>query len=102
MNIQQATTSYESWMRTHTTVVDSDLRSKREQMKSALFLFFRGTFYRWAQLWREICSDLNRAPRVIAVGDLHVNSFGTWRDAEGRMAWGVDDFDDSYPLHYNM
>jgi hypothetical protein len=100
MNIQQATTSYESWMRTHTTVVESDLRSKHEQMKSDLFLFFRGTFYRWAQLWPEICSGLNRAPRVIAVGDLHVNSFGTWRDAEGRMAWGVDDFDDSYPLPY--
>jgi hypothetical protein len=37
---------------------------------------------------------------VLAVGDLHVNSFGTWRDAEGRLCWGVDDFDESYPLAY--
>jgi hypothetical protein len=40
------------------------------------------------------------APKVLAVGDLHVNSFGTWRDAEGRLCWGVDDFDESYPLAY--
>jgi len=31
---------------------------------------------------------------------LHVNSFGTWRDAEGRLCWRVDDFDESYPLAY--
>ena len=100
MNIQQATMSYERWMRSHTKVIESDLRSKHEQMRSDLFMFFRGTFYRWTQLSPEICGDLNRAPTVISVGDLHVNSFGTWRDAEGRMAWGVDDFDDSYPLPY--
>jgi hypothetical protein len=29
-----------------------------------------------------------------------VNSFGTWRDAEGRLGWGVDDFDEAYPLPY--
>jgi uncharacterized protein (DUF2252 family) len=29
-----------------------------------------------------------------------VGSFGTWRDAEGRLAWGVNDFDDAYPLPY--
>jgi hypothetical protein len=34
------------------------------------------------------------------VGDLHIDSFGTWRDTEGRLAWGVDDFDESYPLSY--
>jgi hypothetical protein len=100
MNILDSTKSYESWMRTCTTVIQSDLRSKHEQMKADPFLFFRGTFYRWAQLWPEVCPDLAGAPKVLAVGDLHVNSFGTWRDSEGRMAWGVDDFDDSYPLPY--
>ena len=29
-----------------------------------------------------------------------MNSFGTWRDAEGRLCWGVDDFDEAYPLAY--
>ena len=100
MNIQQATRDYERWMRRHTSVIESDLTTKHQKMRSDLFLFFRGTFFRWAQRWPEICPDLTRAPKVIAVGDLHVNSFGTWRDAEGRMAWGVDDFDDAYPLPY--
>src|SRR5271170_7860038 len=100
MNFLQATSSYESWMRSCATIVESDLRLKHEQMRSDLFMFFRGTFYRWAQLWPEICADLSHAPRVLACGDLHVNSFGTWRDSEGRLAWGIDDFDDSYPLPY--
>ena len=100
LNIESATASYEGWMRSCTAVVSSGLRSKHEQMKESPFQFFRGTFYRWAQLWPSICAELCDAPKVLAVGDLHVNSFGTWRDAEGRLCWGVDDFDESYPLAY--
>jgi Uncharacterized protein conserved in bacteria (DUF2252) len=100
MKIEQATRSYEGWMRSCTTIVESHLRLKHAQMKDDPFMFFRGTFYRWAQLWPERCTDLCDAPQVLAVGDLHVGSFGTWRDAEGRLSWGVDDFDESYPLPY--
>ena len=100
LNIEGATAGYEHWMRSCTAVVSSDLRSKHEQMKESPFQFLRGTFYRWAQLWPSICAELCDAPKVLAVGDLHVNSFGTWRDAEGRLCWGVDDFDESYPLAY--
>jgi Uncharacterized protein conserved in bacteria (DUF2252) len=99
-NIIDATRSYERWMRSCTKIIESDLRLKHEQMREAPFGFLRGTFYRWAQLWPSVCSDLCGAPRVLAVGDLHVNSFGTWRDAEGRLCWGVDDFDEAYPLAY--
>jgi len=35
---------------------------------------------------------------VLAVGDLHVENFGTWRDAEGRLIWGVNDFDEAWRL----
>jgi Uncharacterized protein conserved in bacteria (DUF2252) len=100
LNIREATASYEHWMRRCTTVISSDLRSKHEQMKESPFLFLRGTFYRWAQQWSSICSDLCDAPEVLAVGDLHVNSFGTWRDVEGRLCWGVDDFDEAFRLPY--
>jgi len=99
-NIESLTASYEAWMRSCTNVLKSDLRSKHEQMKETPFGFLRGTFYRWAQLWPSVCADLCGAPKVLAVGDLHVNSFGTWRDAEGRLCWGVDDFDEAYPLPY--
>jgi hypothetical protein len=87
-------------MRNCTEVVSSDLRLKHEQMKQDPFLFLRGTFYRWAQQWPSVCADVCDAPKVLSVGDLHVNSFGTWRDAEGRLCWGVDDFDEAYPLPY--
>jgi hypothetical protein len=100
MNIVEATRRYEAWMRRCTSLVQTHLRDKHEQMRADLFAFLRATFYRWAQQWPEVCGDLQRAPRVLAVGDLHVESFGTWRDVEGRLCWGVDDFDEAYPLPY--
>jgi hypothetical protein len=99
-SIESVTGTYEAWMRSCTNVLQSDLRSKHEQMKDTPFGFLRGAFYRWAQLWPSVCADLCGAPKVLAVGDLHVNSFGTWRDAEGGLCWGVDDFDEAYPLAY--
>ena len=100
MNIHQATQSYENWMRSCTSVIEAHLRLKHKQMRESSFLFFRGTFYRWAQLWPDVCASLRDAPKVLAVGDLHVGSFGARRDTEGRLSWGVDDFDESYPLPY--
>jgi uncharacterized protein (DUF2252 family) len=78
MNIREAAHSYEAWMRKCNTVIEADLRTKHRQMKEDLFLFFRGTYYRWAQLFPEVCPQLSRAPKVLACGDLHVGSFGTW------------------------
>ena len=100
MDIHQATKSYEDWMRQSMPVIDSQLRSKHRKMRLDPFQFFRGTYYRWAQLWPELCPDLLGSSKVLCVGDLHVGSFGTWRDVEGRLCWGVDDFDESYPLPY--
>jgi hypothetical protein len=101
MTIRQATTSYEEWLRKCSrSIIESDLRFKHRKMRDEPFLFLRGAFYRWAQLWPLLCPDLVAAPKVLAIGDLHVGSFGTWRDAEGRLCWGVDDFDESWPLPY--
>jgi uncharacterized protein (DUF2252 family) len=57
------------------SVVESELTTKHEEMKADSFLFFRGTYYRWAQLWPVAYKEEARAPRVLAVGDLHVGSF---------------------------
>jgi hypothetical protein len=100
VNIRESTSSYESWMREWCVVVESDLKFKHVEMRKDPFSFFRATYYRWAQLWPEVCNELSRAPKVLSVGDLHVGSFGTWRDAEGRLCWGVDDFDEAWPLPY--
>lgn len=66
------------------------------------FSFLRATFYRWMQLFPELCPKANKAPEVLAIGDLHVANFGTWRDAEGRLIWGTNDFDEAYPLPYTL
>jgi hypothetical protein len=50
------------------------------------------------QLWPAVCPELRKAQVVLSIGDLHVENFGTWRDAEGRLVWGVNDFDEAYPL----
>jgi uncharacterized protein (DUF2252 family) len=69
-------------------------------MAGSLFVFLRGTFYRWVLLWLEVCPELAKAPRVLAVGDLHVENFGTWRDTEGRLIWGVNDLDEAAQMPY--
>src|ERR1700722_14282281 len=100
MDIVQATRRFEAWLRRRITVVEPDLRYKHRQMRADPFLFFRATFYRWAQLWPEHCPKLARAPEVLAVGDLHLENFGTWRDTEGRLVWGVNDFDEAHPMAF--
>jgi hypothetical protein len=43
-----------------------------------------------------------RAPAVLGVGDLHIENFGTWRDEEGRLIWGVNDLDEAWPAPYTL
>ena len=100
MKISTATSQFEAWLFGRIALVRKDLDLKHERMSESAFLFLRATFYRWAQLWPEVCADLASAPAVLAVGDLHVENFGTWRDTEGRLAWGGNDFDEVWPLAY--
>jgi hypothetical protein len=100
MKISKATDRYEAWLTRHLTILEKDLELKHEAMRSAPFPFLRATYYRWAQTWPKICPDLARAPQVLAVGDLHVENFGTWRDIEGRLIWGINDFDEAWRLPY--
>ncbi|HET7446482.1 MAG TPA: DUF2252 family protein [Methyloceanibacter sp.] len=99
-SIVAATVDYEQWLREQVHVVEVDLRLKHRDMAGSVFAFLRATFYRWSQLWKEVCPDLADAPRLLAVGDLHVENFGTWRDAEGRLVWGVNDFDEVAEMPY--
>ncbi|HVV46762.1 MAG TPA: DUF2252 family protein [Bryobacteraceae bacterium] len=71
-------------------------------MRQAIFPFFRATFYRWAELWPEICPECAGAPALLAAGDLDVENFGTWRDIEGRLIWGINDFDEASRMPYTI
>jgi hypothetical protein len=98
--IQEATAGYEAWLGELLPLIPEDLERKHEEMRRAVFPFLRATYYRWAQLWPQVCKDLRGARVVLAIGDLHVENFGTWRDAEGRLVWGVNDFDEASRLPY--
>jgi len=98
MDIFESTRGYERWMAGHLQVVRSDLKFKHALMAQSVFSFFRGTYYRWVQLVTEMGGK--STPRILGVGDLHVENFGTWRDNEGRLIWGVNDFDEASPQPY--
>jgi hypothetical protein len=102
VSIVAATRSYETWIGRQVPLVRADIAFKHEQMALAAFPFLRATFYRWVQQWAVCCPDLATTPKVLAVGDLHTENFGTWRDDEGRLVWGINDFDEAFPLAYTI
>jgi hypothetical protein len=102
MNIQRATRQYETWLASHVHMVKRDLDAKHDLMAQDAFSFLRATFYRWMQIVPALCPKAACAPTVLAVGDLHVENYGTWRDAEGRLVWGINDFDEAFPLPYTL
>jgi hypothetical protein len=99
-SILRATRDYEEWLGSQVRLLPDDLGLKHEAMRESPFAFFRGSFFRWAKEWKQWCPEVANAPRVLAVGDPHVENFGTWRDTEGRLIWGVNDFDEAWRLPY--
>jgi hypothetical protein len=71
--------------------------AKARRMKKNPFVFLRATFFRWAGTIDSLglCSDLANAPTALSIGDAHIENFGTWRDDEGRLVWGANDFDEA-------
>jgi hypothetical protein len=100
--IQASVRGYESWLRQQLRgeIVESDLEAKHDKMRKSPFVFLRATCWRWAETAHEICPELVEAPRLVAVGDAHVENFGLGRDAEGRLVWGVNDFDEAAETPY--
>lgn len=102
MDILESTEGYEQWLGQRLSLVEADLTLKHQYMAENFFDFMRATFYRWVQLWKKHCDDLADTPVVLSVGDLHTDNFGSWRDVEARLIWGINDFDEVYPLPYTF
>lgn len=100
MSTTKMTADYEDWLRSVTKVDEPELKTKHNKMACSEFMFLRATFYRWAHSFSKHCPELCTDMKVLAVGDLHIENFGTWRDAEGRLSWGVNDFDEACYLPY--
>lgn len=65
-------------------------------------IHLRATYWRWSETILDICPDLASLPSVLAVGDVHLENFGTWRDAEGRLVFGVNDFDEAAEMPFAL
>lgn len=102
MKIFKATRRYETWLRKELDVFEDDLAAKSQLIAHDPFIFLRGTFYRWMQLFPDVCKKAYKAPEVLSVGDLHASNFGTWRDAKNDLIWGINDFDEASLLPYTQ
>jgi hypothetical protein len=100
--IAEATAAYERWRERRIPIVAEDLAFKHAKLRESPFVLFRGTYYRFFQQFERVLPEPARAPAVVAVGDLHVENFGTWRDRDARLAWGVNDLDEVDLLPYTL
>ena len=101
-SIQDSVASFEDRLKSllgKELVVD-DLDEKHRKMEKDAFTFLRATCWRWAETAADLCPDLADAPKVSSPGDAHIENFGLWRDAEGRLVWGIEDFDESATIPY--
>ncbi|GAA0489811.1 DUF2252 domain-containing protein [Streptomyces sp. NPDC046215] len=75
-------------------------RVKFRKMAASAFAFYRGTaclFYRDLEEGGDSGPYLDeRTSRVWIHGDLHAENFGTYMDANGRLVFNVNDFDEAY------
>jgi len=102
MSFRKDNREYEAWLATQCDVVKKDIREKHHQMEKSAFIFLRATYFRWAKKIPTLCPELMDAPQLLSIGDLHLENFGTWRDADGRLVWGVNDFDEAAIMPYPL
>ncbi|MDO9708209.1 DUF2252 family protein [Paracraurococcus lichenis] len=96
--IVEALDRYDAWLAGHCEVIPAELARKRRMMASDPFVLLRGTAFRYAARFAAAEPALTAALRVPSCGDAHIENFGTWRDAEGRLVWGVNDLDEAAML----
>jgi Uncharacterized protein conserved in bacteria (DUF2252) len=94
MNVEELTGDYEAWLAQQIPVVPEDIEVKHEQLASSPLRFLRGTYYLWLDRMVTLLPKLMNRSRVVAVGDLHAENFGVWRDRHGVHRWGVNDLDE--------
>jgi hypothetical protein len=103
-DIVASTMANEAWLRHSlgTEVVEDDLCERRDKMAAGPFTFLRATYWRWAEIVPLLWSPATPGTVVLAIGDIHIENFGTWRDAEGRLVFGVNDFDEAAAMPWPL
>ena len=101
-DIETSRARYEAWLRQrlHGQLVGDDLEEKHKKMQAGPFPFLRATYWRWAEIIHGGFEIVAGEPQVKAVGDIHLENYGVWRDGDGRLVWGVNDFDEAAGMPY--
>lgn len=99
-DIIAALDAYDTWLGRHCAVIPAALARKRAVMAASPFAFLRGTAFRFAGQFAALLPKLAATRPVPSCGDAHLENFGTWRDAEGRLVWGVNDLDEAALLPF--
>jgi hypothetical protein len=97
-----ATAAYERWRERRIPIVAEDLAFKQTKLRESQFVLFRGSYYRFFTQFERLLPDVARAPAAVCAGDVHVENFGTWRDRDARLAWGINDLDEVDLLPYTI
>ncbi|TCM15354.1 uncharacterized protein DUF2252 [Novosphingobium sp. PhB165] len=102
--IEASAHAFEQWQRTRLgpLFVEKDLERKHNKMRKGVFPFLRATYWRWSEIVFDMLPHWRDASQVLAIGDTHLENFGTWRDAEGRLVWGANDFDDACVMPWSL
>ncbi|HYZ33758.1 MAG TPA: DUF2252 family protein [Crenalkalicoccus sp.] len=99
---QASLAAYDDWLRRHCDAVEPEIAARHRLMAAAPFAFQRATCFRFAERLPALAPELLDATMVPSVGDAHTDNFGTWRDAEGRLVWGVSDLDEAALLPWTV
>jgi len=95
-----ANDNFEKWLGDNVAIDVKGLKKKHEKMSEDAFPFLRATYFRWAATIETLCPELAKAPAVLSVGDIHIENYGTWRNVEQRLVWGINDFDEAARMPY--
>ncbi len=103
-SFSQSLDDYESWLAHELggELVQEDMDEKHRKMRKEAFAFLRATYWRWVEIIYDVTPELAAMPQVLSIGDTHLENFGTWRDIEGRLVWGANDFDDAAIMPYGL
>ena len=78
MDIFESTQKYETWVRNQIQVNEKDFDTKHKRMAENLFPFFRATYYRWDEHWKDLCPQLARGLLTISTKPARWHTRLTW------------------------
>lgn len=110
MTFRDSMAVYEQWLAERLAasglLVDGLFRrhicEKHGDMGNNNFAFLRATYWRWAELVPAALPKLMDCRKVLAAGDVHIENFGTWRNSEGTLVFGVNDFDEAAEMPWPL